>query len=190
MSDEPASEVAAEAQQTSAVQEAPKRPEWLPASFPDWLIKKRHPLVQLVIMLVLYAFHIFFLSKTTWNFPFQLIPNDRGAFQSIGTFLNQPAPPPSHNPTRRGGRRGARRARRARAGLDSVAGLVVVVAVLAVRKAAGVRPIPPILASDNPPWRVPRSPPFPAPHRAAGGHAGPAPVVGVGAVPRRARDGA
>lgn len=61
-----------------------KRPEWLPHWFPEWLTKKQHPLVQLFIMLVLYAFHIFYLSKTTWNFPCQLIPNDSGAFQSIG----------------------------------------------------------------------------------------------------------
>ena len=40
-----------------------QRPEWLPPWFPEWLIKKRHPLIQLVIMLILYAFHIFYLSK-------------------------------------------------------------------------------------------------------------------------------
>jgi len=54
----------------------------------------------------------------------QLIPNDKGAFQSIG--------------------------------LDSVAGLAVIALGLVLRKSAGISPVPPLITSNNPPWRVPR----------------------------------
>ncbi|EKX32290.1 hypothetical protein GUITHDRAFT_121552 [Guillardia theta CCMP2712] len=60
------------------------RPEWLPAFVPLWVTKKLHPLVQFAIMLACYAFHLLYLSKNSWNFPEQLIPNSKGAFQSIG----------------------------------------------------------------------------------------------------------
>ena len=61
-----------------------RRPEWLPESAPSWLYKTHHPVIQLGITLVLYAFHLLVLSKSSWTFPGQLIPNDKGAFQSIG----------------------------------------------------------------------------------------------------------
>jgi len=60
------------------------RPDWLPAFVPTWVCTTLHPVVQLVIMLAMYAFHLLFLSKNSWTFSRQLIPNDKGAFQSIG----------------------------------------------------------------------------------------------------------
>jgi len=101
-----------------------ERPPWLPEFFPLWMCQTPHPVVQLAIMLVMYGLHLLFLSKNSFTFPRQLIPNDKGAFQSVG--------------------------------YDSVAGLVVMVGVLACRKAAGVRLIPRLLDSDDPPWRVPK----------------------------------
>jgi hypothetical protein len=41
-------------------------------------------------------------------------------------------------------------------GYDSIAGIVVIVMVLVGRKLAGVRMIPRLLQSEDPPWRVPK----------------------------------
>lgn len=101
-----------------------ERPDWLPSFMPTWVCKELHPAAQLVIMLALYAFHLLFLSKNSYTFPTQLIPNDKGAFQSVG--------------------------------YDSIAGLVVIAMVLGGRKLAGVKVIPKLLDSDDPPWRVPK----------------------------------
>ena len=42
------------------------------------------PLTQLITLIGIYIFHLTVLSQNLIIFPFQLIPNDRGFFQSIG----------------------------------------------------------------------------------------------------------
>jgi len=66
-----------------------KKPKWLrPSSklynvLPTWLFHLR-PSVQLLVTIVLYLFHTAYLSQASVVLPFQLFPNDRGNFQSIG----------------------------------------------------------------------------------------------------------
>jgi len=60
------------------------RPKWLPEGTPTWVYRTHHPAVQLCMVMAMYAFHLLVLSKNSWSFPTQLIPNDKGAFQSIG----------------------------------------------------------------------------------------------------------
>ena len=66
-----------------------KKPKWLPKSsrlykmLPTWIFHLR-PSVQLLLTLALYLFHTTILMQHCFVFPFQLIPNDRGNFQSIG----------------------------------------------------------------------------------------------------------
>ena len=66
-----------------------KKPRWLrPSSklynvLPTWLFHLR-PSVQLLVTIVLYLFHTAYLSQASVVLPFQLFPNDRGNFQSIG----------------------------------------------------------------------------------------------------------
>eukprot|EP00536_Pseudo-nitzschia_multiseries_P005440 jgi/Psemu1/254504/estExt_Genewise1Plus.C_1010132 len=50
---------------------------------PTWLFHLR-PSVQLAATLVLYLFHTVVLTQNSLPLPVQLIPNDRGNFQSIG----------------------------------------------------------------------------------------------------------
>jgi len=59
------------------------RPDWAPAWVPTWAVTL-HPLIQVVIMVALYFFHMLVLSKVAMPFPFQLVPNSHGLFQSIG----------------------------------------------------------------------------------------------------------
>jgi len=59
------------------------RPIWASKWMPSWLITM-HPLVQLSIGTVIYLFHLTVLTQRQIAFPFQLIPNNRGRFQSIG----------------------------------------------------------------------------------------------------------
>ena len=59
------------------------RPSWAPAYLPTWLLTLR-PLTQFVTVLLFYFFHISVLVQRSVYFPFQLIPNERGCFQSIG----------------------------------------------------------------------------------------------------------
>lgn len=42
------------------------------------------PIIQLVLLLVLYIFHLSVLTQNELVFPFQLWPNEKGQFQSIG----------------------------------------------------------------------------------------------------------
>lgn len=66
-----------------------QKPKWLPRSsklyrvLPTWIFHLR-PSVQLLITFFLYIFHTVVLAQSTLVLPFQLIPNDRGNFQSIG----------------------------------------------------------------------------------------------------------
>ena len=61
------------------------RPEWAPQWIPDFYLRNRnHPLLQLAIMLPLYAIHLFFFSTKGWKFKRALIPNSKNLFQSIG----------------------------------------------------------------------------------------------------------
>ena len=66
-----------------------KKPKWLrPSSkvykvLPTWLFHLR-PSVQLMVTIFLYLFHTAYLSQASIVLPFQLFPNDRGNFQSIG----------------------------------------------------------------------------------------------------------
>ncbi len=59
------------------------RPEWALPWMPTWLITLP-PRYQFVIGLCLYIFHLRILTQHQLTFPFQLIPNDEGWFQSIG----------------------------------------------------------------------------------------------------------
>jgi len=63
------------------------KPPWLDPSTSNWIpawIFHLKPSVQLVATLVLYLFHTVVLTQHALPFPVQLIPNDRGNFQSIG----------------------------------------------------------------------------------------------------------
>jgi uncharacterized protein len=61
----------------------PARPEWALDWMPTWLVTLR-PLHQLGVVLAFYVLHVNVLCQRSIAFPFQLIPNDRGYFQSIG----------------------------------------------------------------------------------------------------------
>lgn len=66
-----------------------RKPKWLRQSsklyrvLPTWIFHLR-PSVQLLVTIVLYLFHTTYLSQASIILPFQLFPNDRGNFQSIG----------------------------------------------------------------------------------------------------------
>lgn len=60
-----------------------KRPAWALPWMPTWLITLR-PRTQLLVGLCLYIFHLRILTQHQLTFPFELIPNDEGLFQSIG----------------------------------------------------------------------------------------------------------
>ena len=60
-----------------------ERPPWARDWMPTWLLNLRPP-VQMATVLLFYVFHLFFLTQRSISFPFQLIPNERGHFQSIG----------------------------------------------------------------------------------------------------------
>lgn len=59
------------------------RPEWAPNWAPTSLVTMR-PILQLLMGLLLYIFHLLVLAQHQLVFPVQIIPNDRGWFQSIG----------------------------------------------------------------------------------------------------------
>lgn len=59
------------------------RPKWALPWMPTWLITIK-PRNQFLIGLCLYVFHLRILTQHQLTFPFQLIPNDEGWFQSIG----------------------------------------------------------------------------------------------------------
>mmetsp|Transcript_18611 Transcript_18611/g.40492 ORF Transcript_18611/g.40492 Transcript_18611/m.40492 type:complete len:502 (+) Transcript_18611:23-1528(+) len=59
------------------------RPSWALPWMPTWLITLR-PRTQFLIGVCLYIFHLRILTQHHLAFPFQLIPNDEGWFQSIG----------------------------------------------------------------------------------------------------------
>lgn len=62
-----------------------ERPDWAPDWLPEWFISLRsRPVAQLMIMLPLYAVHLFFFSTKGWKFKKALIPNEKNLFQSIG----------------------------------------------------------------------------------------------------------
>ena len=60
-----------------------ERPAWARDWMPTWLLNLR-PSIQLAAVLLLYVFHLTVLTQRSISFPFQLIPNERGHFQSIG----------------------------------------------------------------------------------------------------------
>jgi membrane protease YdiL (CAAX protease family) len=60
-----------------------QRPAWALPWMPTWLITLP-PRSQFLIGLCLYIFHLRILTQHQITFPFQLIPNDEGWFQSIG----------------------------------------------------------------------------------------------------------
>lgn len=60
-----------------------ERPRGAPAWIPTWVVTL-HPLIQVLVMVALYFFHMLVLSKVAMPFPFQLVPNTHGLFQSIG----------------------------------------------------------------------------------------------------------
>jgi hypothetical protein len=61
----------------------PNRPDWADNWMPTWLVSMR-PLAQFVVAMALYIFHVSVLAQRSIPFPFQLIPNNKGQFQSIG----------------------------------------------------------------------------------------------------------
>mmetsp|Transcript_45129 Transcript_45129/g.109194 ORF Transcript_45129/g.109194 Transcript_45129/m.109194 type:complete len:448 (-) Transcript_45129:885-2228(-) len=60
-----------------------RRPQWARSWMPTWLFNLR-PSVQIVALVLAYLFHITVLCQRSIHFPVQLIPNERGYFQSIG----------------------------------------------------------------------------------------------------------
>jgi hypothetical protein len=60
-----------------------RRPGWARTWMPTWLTCLR-PSVQLFAALLMYMFHSLVLNQTSVPLPFQLIPNERGNFQSVG----------------------------------------------------------------------------------------------------------
>ena len=66
-----------------------KKPKWLPQSsklhklLPSWIFHLR-PSVQVLATVFLYLFHTTVLTQNSLVLPFELLPNDRGNFQSIG----------------------------------------------------------------------------------------------------------
>lgn len=62
---------------------AKRRPPWARSWMPTWLFNLR-PSVQIVALLCVYVIHITVLCQRSIHFPVQLIPNERGHFQSIG----------------------------------------------------------------------------------------------------------
>jgi len=62
---------------------ASTRPPWALPWMPTWLITLR-PRTQFFVGVCLYIFHLRILTQHQLAFPFQLIPNDEGWFQSIG----------------------------------------------------------------------------------------------------------
>jgi hypothetical protein len=61
----------------------PKRPDWALDWMPTWSVDMRPP-VQFLVGIFLYVFHLGVLTQRSIPFPFQLIPNEKGHFQSIG----------------------------------------------------------------------------------------------------------
>lgn len=61
----------------------PQRPQWSRDWMPTWSVRLR-PCFQLLTILLAYIFHMTVLAQHCISFPFQLIPNDRGHFQTIG----------------------------------------------------------------------------------------------------------
>jgi hypothetical protein len=61
----------------------PNRPDWADNWMPTWLVNMR-PLAQFMVAMALYIFHISVLAQRSIPFPCQLIPNNKGHFQSIG----------------------------------------------------------------------------------------------------------
>lgn len=60
-----------------------ERPNWAPTWMPTWILTMR-PTMQLVTVLLFYIFHLSVLVQRSIHFPIQLVPNERGFFQSVG----------------------------------------------------------------------------------------------------------
>mmetsp|Transcript_22523 Transcript_22523/g.25638 ORF Transcript_22523/g.25638 Transcript_22523/m.25638 type:complete len:478 (+) Transcript_22523:129-1562(+) len=71
------------ASESSSSSEQPERPEWALDWMPTWLITLR-PIYQVGVALCLYVLHLKVLTQKAIVFPFQLIPNRLGHFQSLG----------------------------------------------------------------------------------------------------------
>lgn len=59
------------------------RPPWAAGWMPTWLVTMR-PAIQLLVGMGLYVMHLTVLTQHGVAFPVQLIPNDKGWFQSVG----------------------------------------------------------------------------------------------------------
>ena len=59
------------------------RPVWAKPWMPTWLVTMR-PIQQLAFCVVVYVIHLTVLTQKSIPFPVQLIPNEKGHFQSIG----------------------------------------------------------------------------------------------------------
>lgn len=94
---------------------------------------RKHPWLQLVILLPLYAVHLFFFSTKGWKFKKALIPNEKNLFQSIGYDSV----------------------------VGMIVAIVFVVWRKVLMKPRNseenkVQVLPDLLKVDNPPWKVPR----------------------------------
>jgi membrane protease YdiL (CAAX protease family) len=82
-SDDDASDPNSTRLSSKATTQRRQRPAWALPWMPTWLITLP-PRSQFLIGLCLYVFHLRILTQHQITFPFQLIPNDEGWFQSIG----------------------------------------------------------------------------------------------------------
>ena len=60
-----------------------QRPNYSLNWIPTWLLTLR-PITQCAFCFVLYVFHLSYLTQNSIPFPIQLLPNNKGHFQSIG----------------------------------------------------------------------------------------------------------
>lgn len=123
---------------SSAAIEAPEvvddgRPDWAPDWLPNFFIDlRKRPLLQLAILLPLYAIHLFFFSTKGWKFRKSVIPNEKNLFGSIGYDSVVGA---------------------------LVALVFLIWKKVFVKRKEGDKPeplLPNLLKVDNPPWKVPR----------------------------------
>jgi uncharacterized protein len=110
-----------------ALGEGAERPSWAPAWLPAIFLElPRRPGLQLLIMLPLYAIHLFVFSTKGYKLPAPLVPNSKKLFQSVGWDSV----------------------------VGAVVSLLFVAWRKLVMKSSPV--LPKMLRSDNPPWKVPR----------------------------------
>lgn len=110
-----------------AVRKGSERPAWAPKWVPSILLYiARSPAAQLLILLPLYAVHLFIFSTKGIKLPEPLVPNSKKLFQSVGWDSV----------------------------VGGIVAVLFLFWRKFVMKSKNV--LPAVLESDNPPWRVPR----------------------------------